>query len=112
MTDVSAPKEFWEKKILAWEEARYSPSRALHPLSWSVRARLHQAEDILRERTTPSTQILELACGSGLLAEKLRGHTRRFHGLDLAHNAIARAKARVPEFTFAVGDVLTETFPS
>src|SRR4051812_22989237 len=107
MTNLSAPQEFWEKKILLWEDARYSDARAMYPLSWSVRARMRKAEQILLERTDGTSRILELACGSGLLAQKLRGHVAGYFGVDIAHNAIARAKARVPEFEFRAGDILS-----
>jgi SAM-dependent methyltransferase len=110
MTDVSAPQEFWERKILNWEKFRYSQWLALYPLAWSVRARLKKAFKIITKRADPSWSVLELACGSGLLAEKLRGRVAGYRGLDIAHNAIARARERVPEFEFDTGDVLTARY--
>jgi hypothetical protein len=114
MTDVSAPKEFWEKKILNWEKFRYSQWLAFYPLSWSVRARLKKAVRIIAKRASPEWTVCELACGSGLLARKLRGRVGRYQGLDIAQNAIARARLRVAdrEFEFAAGDVLTSEFPA
>ncbi|MGZ3721484.1 MAG: class I SAM-dependent DNA methyltransferase [Bdellovibrionales bacterium] len=107
MTDFPAPQEFWERKILKWEKFRYSQWFALYPLSWSVRARLKQASRIIKKRAPVRWTILELGCGSGLLAEKLKDHCSSFEGMDIAQNAVARARERVPQFTFKTGDVLT-----
>jgi SAM-dependent methyltransferase len=110
MTDVTAPKEFWERKILNWEKLRYSHWLALYPLSWSVRARLRKACKVIARRADAKWTVLELACGSGLLAQKLRGRIAGYRGLDIAQNAIARARQRVPEFEFNSADVLTTDF--
>src|SRR5665213_1122806 len=107
MTDVQAPREFWERKILNWETLRYSQWLALYPLSWSVRARLARAYKIILQRVPPTWSVLELGCGSGVLAAKLRNHCQTYHGIDIAQNAVARARLRAPRFSFTAADVFT-----
>jgi SAM-dependent methyltransferase len=107
MTAPDTPKSFWESKILNWEDSRYSARNALNPLSWTVRRRLLQAERIVRERLPAGASVLELGCGSGLLAERLKDHCRNYIGIDIAESAIARAGERgLPEtFRFMADDV-------
>jgi SAM-dependent methyltransferase len=112
MTDMTAPKEFWERKILRWERRRYSHWLALYPLSWSVRARLRRAHRLILQRVPRDWSVLELGCGSGLLAERLQSHVSRYQGVDIARNAIAKARERVPQFSFTSADVLTLSLPN
>ncbi len=108
MLDSMTAKEFWEKKILPWENSRYSPWRALSPTSWSVRSRLNKSVKVIAERFNPQGRILELACGSGHLAAQLQSLCSEYHGIDIASVAITEARARVPaaNFRFTNGDVL------
>jgi SAM-dependent methyltransferase len=105
MIDAITPQQFWEQKILTWERARYSRWLALYPLSWSVRSRLRRARGILLKRAAKNCSLLELGCGSGRLAEKLQNHVSRYRGIDLAANAVAQARARVPQLSFTAGDI-------
>lgn len=109
--DVTA-KEFWEEKILLWENARYSRWGSLLPTSWSVMSRLNLAAKVILERSNIHGSILELACGSGHLARKIVGACSSYHGIDIASNAIdeANAKIQIPGFTFAAADVLEVPF--
>jgi len=102
------PQQFWEQKILPWEKARYSRWLTLYPLSWSVRSRMRRARKILMARVPRGSAMLELGCGSGRLAEQLQDHVGRYRGIDLAASAISQARARVPQLSFTVGDVLTQ----
>jgi len=99
-------REFWEKKIFGWERARYSPWLYFYPPSWPIRRRLNSAYKILCERVAQDCSILELGCGSGLLAEKARSRYRNYLGIDLSEKAVQAARRRVPEFKFIAQDVL------
>ncbi len=107
MVEYDSAKEFWEDKILPWEEARYSALGGLSPLSWTVRRRLYKAVKMVHERMHRDCGILELACGSGHLAGYLRGHCARYTGIDIASKAIEEARTRLadPAFVFTDGDV-------
>lgn len=113
MTAPDTPKIFWNEKILGWEEARYSAPNALNPFSWTVRRRLNQAAAIIFERLEPGRSVLELGCGSGLLAERLVGHCGNYAGVDIAEKAIERAQERrLPaEFRFFAEDVSQMSLP-
>jgi cyclopropane fatty-acyl-phospholipid synthase-like methyltransferase len=107
------PKIFWNEKILGWEEARYSAQNILNPFSWTVRKRLIQAAEIIYQRLEQGRSVVELGCGSGLLAEKLVGHCGDYFGVDIAEAAIAKATARgLPaEFRFFADDVAQMALP-
>lgn len=102
----SEPKQFWEKKILKWEKARYSPWLWFYPVSWTVRSRLQGAREVIRRRLPAGSSIMELGCGSGYLAQDLIGRCTQYFGVDIALNAIEAARERVkdPAFRFAAGD--------
>ncbi len=111
--DTNTAKQYWEGKILAWEEARYAARSAMNPLAWTVRNRLSHAEKIILDRTQPGVAILELGCGSGVLAERLAGHCGNYIGVDIAENAITRAAARgLPaHFRFVAEDLTKMPLP-
>lgn len=100
MTD---PQEFWEGKIIRWEADRYGPGsaraswmeRLARRLSGSLRARIALAERLLRPHVA-GRRVVELGCGSGLLAASLvdAGATS-YLGIDIATSAIQSARARV-----------------
>jgi predicted TPR repeat methyltransferase len=96
------PKEFWEKKILGWEHGRYElPSkgstlieRLANQSSDSLRFRLNVTCKLLR-RHVENKKVVEIGCGSGLLAEPLLAlGARSYTGYDIAENAVAEAKGR------------------
>lgn len=105
---IQEEKEFWERKILGWEHSRYSPWRTLDPLSWSIRARLAAASEFLRRQLPEGAVVLELACGSGHLAARIGDLCSSYVGVDIAANAVALARRRLPQgkFRFEVADVL------
>lgn len=111
MIEYNSAKEFWEDKLLPWEEARYSPLGGLSPLSWTVRARLQRAVRMIAERMDPQSSIVELACGSGILAQQIS--CASYYGIDIAANAIQEARQRVvnPAYQFVDGDVLRLAWP-
>jgi trans-aconitate methyltransferase len=62
----------------------------------------------------PTTRLLDLGCGQGLVASLLAGARGdvRVTGIDLMEREIARARAAVPEATFIAGDIAKTPFPA
>ncbi|MDR3437111.1 methyltransferase domain-containing protein [Telmatospirillum sp.] len=96
------PRTFWNDKILGWEESRYlAPSKAATfvermagRISSSLRFRLDAAVRLLAPHL-PGRQVVELGCGSGLLAERLISlGAAGYRGIDIADRAIAEARYR------------------
>src|SRR2546430_945199 len=95
------PQQFWEDKILRWEADRYGRSahsswleRVASRLSGSLRARLALAESLLRPHVA-GRRVVELGCGSGLLAAPLvEAGAASYLGIDIARSAIASARCR------------------
>jgi SAM-dependent methyltransferase len=96
------PRGFWEEKILRWEADRYgegSPGagwleRLARRASRSLRARQAAAREILAGQVE-GRRVVELGCGSGLLAEALiEAGAASYLGLDIARNAVEGARER------------------
>ena len=104
--------KFWEKKILMWETLRYSNWLILYPLSWTVRSRLNRSFNIIKKRVEPSWSVLELGCGSGVLAKKIYKLFASYQGVDIAKNAIESAKIKIdsPNVNFIASNVLDITY--
>lgn len=93
-------KRFWNDKILAWEDSRYSGHTGQGWLEWlagtvstSLRFRLDHAAAYL-EPHVRGRRVVELGCGSGLLARRLiAAGATSYQGFDIADRAIARARA-------------------
>jgi len=111
------PKQFWETKLLAWEKGRYGArDRRPGPLEWiadrssmSLRFRVAITPELLRP-FLPGRRVVELGCGSGLLAAKLLAHgAAGYLGIDIAETAIRRARERYdahdPRIRFEVDSV-------
>ncbi len=72
------PKQFWEAKLLAWEQGRYGGSdRPRGLLEWianrssmSLRFRVAITPELLRPYLA-NKHVVELGCGSGIMAGKL-----------------------------------------
>jgi SAM-dependent methyltransferase len=96
------PKEFWEAKLLGWEQGRYgSPDRPLGFLEWIA----NQSSSSLRFRVSITPKLLqpflfnkhvvELGCGSGIIAGKfLEYGASSYLGIDIADSAIQKARSR------------------
>jgi SAM-dependent methyltransferase len=100
---VINPREFWEGKILAWEANRYGPAAADDPwlerlarrLSGSLRARLAITQELLTPHVA-GKRVVELGCGSALLAEALvTAGATSYTGYDIAASAIDHARRRI-----------------
>jgi SAM-dependent methyltransferase len=55
---------------------------------------MNKAESALIERLPSQSSILELGCGSGILAQRLLQRFRTYCGVDIAENAIQEAENR------------------
>lgn len=93
---------FWNSKILGWEASRYGGTAASPDLiedlagsvSSSVRFRLITAARLLAPHVA-GRRVVELGCGSGLLAEPvLAAGAASYQGYDLSDQAIDRARHR------------------
>jgi len=100
---VTDHKQFWEKKILAWEEGRYGPPsegrRLLEDIANRSSASLRFRLDITRQLLGPFVEgmrVVEVGCGSGLLAEDILAMGAvSYTGYDIAEAAVARARKRI-----------------
>ncbi len=98
------PKAFWDAKILGWEASRYGGAASpdliedmAGRISSSVRFRLDAAARLLAPHLA-GRRVVELGCGSGLLAERLLAlGAASYQGYDLSDAAIARAKQRAAD---------------
>ena len=93
-------KEFWEKKIINWENGRYGKNfqnlglleKISDKFSSSLIYRQFFANNILQKHISNKI-IVELGCGSGFLSDKIiKGGAKYYHGYDISEEAIKRAK--------------------
>lgn len=94
------PKSFWDAKILGWEDSRYGDAapgvveRIAGRISTSLRFRLEAAVTLLAPHL-PGRRVVELGCGSGLLAERLmKLGAAGYQGYDISDAAVTRARQR------------------
>jgi 2-polyprenyl-3-methyl-5-hydroxy-6-metoxy-1,4-benzoquinol methylase len=118
-------KKFWDKKILGWEDKRYSfktiklGSLSANPnsLGSSIQFRLQKSTEILKPYL-PGKKLLELGCGSGLLLNALNNSKlEKYTGVDWALSAIEKADAKFQGINqslpaeFIAGNLLDVEFP-
>jgi SAM-dependent methyltransferase len=116
MTD---PKAFWEDKIQTWEEGRYEPRKSKGGIlekiadnaSSSLRYRIQVGVSLI-EKHVKGKHVLEVGCGSGIIAQRfLDAGALSYHGIDIAEAAIEIANKRKKDqgwgdkITFAVGTI-------
>ena len=102
MNQTVDPRQFWEEKILKWEDGRYRQSKApslieeaANQISGSLRFRLKVAVCILAPRIA-GKKVVELGCGSALLAKELLDlGAASYTGYDFASAAIKRGSERL-----------------
>ena len=106
------PLAYWEGKILEWERLRYSKWLYFYPLSWTVRSRLNSAIVNIKKRVQKDWSVLELGCGSGILAANICDDVRDYLGIDIASNAILLAQKKINKehVKFVAADVLNVSF--
>lgn len=99
-------KEFWENKILPWENGRYetdtsSPAlleRLADRASRSLRFRIEITGRLLAPHVA-GKKVVELGCGSGILTERiLQAGATSYTGYDIAESAISAARERARTF--------------
>ena len=96
-------QEFWNKKIIGWEEGRYSNNsssgtklleRLANSASTSLRFRMEVAAKLLAPHVA-NKKVLEIGGGSGLLTKSIMDATAASYlGVDIAPIAIKKAKER------------------
>jgi 2-polyprenyl-3-methyl-5-hydroxy-6-metoxy-1,4-benzoquinol methylase len=90
MINLLKREKFWDKKIIEWEGDRYF-TKNLFLKKNSVKYRLYYAKQILR-KFVKNKKILELGCGSGLLAQSIIKYgAKNYTGYDLSLKAIQNA---------------------
>ncbi len=119
------PKQFWETKLLAWEQGRYDrPDRPSGLLEWiadrssmSLRYRVRITPELLKPFLS-GKRVVEVGCGSGLLAKTFVEYgAASYLGIDIAETAIAKARERYGgrdgriEFRVGTGAELSGTAP-
>ena len=85
----------WNRRILRWERARYSTLAALNPFAWTVRGRASLAVQTLFRQVRSGDSLLELGCGSGILAQRILSLPfSRYTGRDSSPLAVEAARRR------------------
>jgi len=109
-------RDFWNEKILTWEDDRYAGGKSGLLEKFANRfsglpQRLANAGTILLPRVA-GKHVVELGCGSGLLAEDVIGAgAASYQGFDISDEAMRRAQERADaagfegRIRFAAGDV-------
>ena len=95
---ASDKKEFWNKKILGWENKNYHGGPFWgSPIRWRRRLFLNLAKKVLR-----GASVFEGGCGSGLLLEELfAAGVRSYVGCDISKMGIEEAKLRAAKLGLA-----------
>ena len=118
-------KEYWNRKIIEWENSMSQKKEnvpIIERLASLFRGPLRHRSEItmkILHRFVKDKTVLELGCGSGFFAFELfeNSKTKHITGIDIAQNAIKRAKKITAErqltdkFTFIEGDVASVTLP-
>ena len=98
-----SPKDFWDSKILQWEENRYGAGSKqdswLETLakrsSGSLRFRMSMIGYLFKEHVG-GKRVVELGCGSGLMAEGIiQAGAVSYLGIDISSIAVDEAKKRI-----------------
>ena len=122
MSDTDS-REFWDRKILRWEEDKYAPATnaigRLVDVNRSLKMRMRLAERILSQ-TVRNRTVLEIGCGTArLLPTIIACGATKYIGVDVSGLAIDRARLRAEDvggnasIELYQGDVtsLSETSP-
>jgi len=98
-------KQFWEDKIIGWEDLRYDKKetnfnlfeKTVDKTNNTLIFRLNFAFKIL-EPLIKNKNVVELGCGSGFLAKKfIEKGANSYIGYDISEKAILRAKELVKD---------------
>jgi predicted TPR repeat methyltransferase len=113
-SDAEYRRTFWDRKILGWEDSRYTePGSSVWDRAFNAatRNRACLALEIMADAAA-GAEVLELGCGSAKLAgPMLELGARGFTGVDFSETAIAAAQSRVngarPQARFVAADAAT-----
>lgn len=96
---IDIQKEFWDKKIINWEDGRYYKKnkfffeRISDYFSNSLYFRKQKAYEFLKKIQIKNKVVCEFGCGSGLTAKKIiKMRAKKYIGIDISSEAINRAK--------------------
>ena len=95
---IDKEKDFWDKKIIQWEDGRYLNKnnsvfeKLSDYFSSSLMFRRQKSLDFLKDINVKNKVIYELGCGSGFLAKNIIDlGAKKYIGLDISSEAIHRA---------------------
>ena len=78
------------------------------------RFRIGYADDVydalVEYGVSPQARVLDLACGTGLVAKEIAGRGAAVTGIDISEPMIVRARVRVPDASFEVGSAEALSF--
>ncbi len=97
---MSFKKDFWNKKILAWEKSKYRIRiiPKIFDVNSSVKQRLYLAGSMLKQISKGKT-VLELGCGSGQLWEIITPlNLKKYTGVDFSDVAIKTFYNKISNF--------------
>lgn len=86
------------------------------PDPWDMRSareqsRFAQTNALIERLAGPAGSILEIGCGEGHQSAHLASICERLDGIDVSERAVLRARARVPQCRFGVGEVTSLPWP-
>ena len=67
--------------------------------------------NLITERLTPSSKVLDVGCGAGIPVARHLAGTFSLTGIDISSNMVALAKKNVPTAEFVIADVMETEFP-
>ena len=96
--NIDKEKDFWDNKIIQWEDGRYlNKNNSFFEkfsdfFSSSLLFRREKSLDFLKNLNVQNKIVYELGCGSGFLAKEiLQLGAKKYIGLDISSEAISRA---------------------
>ena len=87
-------REFWENKIIKWENAKYDRS---HWIDFNSSLKKRQSLSLeLMKQVIPGRVVVEYGCGTGRMMDSvLEIGAKKYFGVDFSSAAIRTAKMRV-----------------
>jgi SAM-dependent methyltransferase len=82
----------------------YRVENPWHMDSAQEQARFVWTNELISKHFAPVDTLLEIGCGEGHQSQYLSQVCRRHYGIDVSARAVRRARRRLPDATFAIGD--------
>ena len=99
MISLEFKKNFWDKKILKWEDEKYVKNGFLFDTNSSLKYRMNIARNIL-SKIGKDKVILEIGCGSGMLLDPIEKiGIKKYIGIDISKAAIDKAKLKASQLS-------------